>query len=110
MKIILLIGAIISFAIAGVGGLTTFAFLALIIWYVLTERGLLFIRSYLYLRALRDTDDEKQSNKIANRVNIFSSREHLNDAVSYANMHSDGKQLPVIKAAKKYGYKARGII
>ena len=34
MKIILLIGAIISFAIAGVGGLTTFAFLALILFHL----------------------------------------------------------------------------
>ncbi|MAQ71814.1 MAG: hypothetical protein CL565_06435 [Alphaproteobacteria bacterium] len=110
MKIVILIGGIILYAFAGFAGLGFYAVCLLMAWYILIERGLLFIRSYLYLTTLRDTKDETYANQRANSVGVFDSRAHYHDALFYASMYAEGRQLEVINAAKEFGYQSKGLV
>ena len=98
------IGAGLSFAFGGFIGLGIFITGLLIFWYHMTCKGALFIQSYLFLMLRKDGLGALEASIGANNCSVDEMR-YLNDgALNFADIHSGGKQLPVIHAAREEGY------
>ena len=102
-----LVGALISIIVGGWIGLLIYVVGWFFLMAFVTRRGLLFIQSYIYLKALRETESRYAASWAANKMPVSVSQEYWEEALAYAKQFSDGEQLPIIEAAKREGYEYR---
>lgn len=99
-----LVGAVIAFIFGSVVGLGLYIIIYGVVWWHLTKRGVLFIKSYLYLKTLWQTEDKDLALYRANSIGIMTSTHYIEEALHYAQQTFYGAQLPVIEQAKSEGF------
>jgi len=101
---IALIGAVISFVFGYVVGLGIYVLIYGATWWYLTKRGVLFIKAYLYLKTLWETEDKNVALYRANSIGMLDSTDYMEEAMIYAHKTFYGAQLPVIEQARSEGF------
>lgn len=67
-------------------------------------KNILFIRSYLYLKTLYETDNKDLANKIANDLPDSHVSDYTEEAKEFSVRHNGGQALPVIVEASENGF------